>query len=76
MARKDEIFSSFLKHEIISKKYDLKKSDLPTTVSEALNSDNPIVKAIALIVDGLEASTPTTDAALRNTVLQYLNEAI
>lgn len=76
MARKDEILYSFLKHEMLSSKYELKESDIPATVREALSSKKPIVKAIALIVDGLESPIPITDAALRNQITQFLNEAI
>lgn len=76
MARKDEILHSFLKHEMLKEKYELKKSEIPSTVREGLNSDSPIVKAISLIVDGLETQTPITDAALRNQIIQFLNEAI
>ena len=74
MARKDEILNSFLKHELLTSKYEVKKSELPTTVREALNSDIPIVKAIALVVDGLESSIPITDAALNTQIRQYLQE--
>lgn len=76
MARKDDILNSFLKHEMLKEKYELKKSDIPSTVREALDSDFPIIKAIALVVDGLESPTPITDAALRNQITQFLNEAI
>ena len=76
MARKDDILNSFLKHELLASKYEVKKFQLPTTIREALNSDIPIVKAIALVVDGLESPTPITDVALRNIVTQFLNEAI
>ncbi len=76
MARKDEILCSFLKHEMFTSKYELKKSDIPSTVREGLNSNSPIIKAIALIVEGLESPTPITDAALRNQITQFLNEAI
>ena len=55
---------------------ELKKEDLPKSVREALNSDIPIVKAIALIVEGLEKSPTATDNELRNSVLQFLNTAI
>jgi hypothetical protein len=75
MARKDEILSNFLRHEILKKNYHLKPKDLPTTIREALKSDVPIVKAIALIVDGLEAIPRITDPTLRNQILQYLNES-
>lgn len=74
MARKDEILNSFLKHELLTSKYELKKSQLPTTVREALLSDIPIVKAIALIVDGLENTSTITDAALNTQIRQYLQE--
>ena len=76
MARKDEILCSFLKHEMLTSKYELKESDIPSTVREGLNSDTPIIKAITLIVEGLESPMPITDAALRNQIIQFLNEAI
>jgi len=76
MARKDDILKSILTHELLESKYELKKEELPSTVREALNSDKPIVKAIALIIEGLEKSPTATDNELRNTVLKYLNTAI
>lgn len=76
MARKDEILISFLNHDLLIAKYGLKKEDLPSCVRLALNSDKAIVKAIALIVEGLDGNMPVTDAVLRNQVIQYLNEAL
>jgi hypothetical protein len=76
MARKDDILKSFLNHELLTTKYELQNSDIPATVREALNSDKPIIKAIALIVEGLDGTTPLTDAVLRQQVTQFLNEAI
>ena len=76
MARKDDILKSFLTHELIENKYQLNIEKLPSTVREALNSDIPIVKAAALIVEGLEKSPTVTDNELRNSVLQFLNTAI
>ncbi|HEY9084046.1 MAG TPA: hypothetical protein VIN73_11980 [Vicingaceae bacterium] len=76
MARKDDILKSFLTHELLESKYELKEEELPNTVREALISDNPIVKAIALIVEGLEKNPPSTDNELRNSILQFLNTAI
>ena len=75
MARKDDILQSFLEHDIIKDKYGLEKKDLPKTVREALTSEIPIIKTIGLVVENLEAATPTTDNALRNLITQYLNEA-
>jgi hypothetical protein len=76
MARKDTILKSFLNHDLLESKYELDKTDLPTTVREALNSDEAIVKAIALIVEGLDGTSPVTDSVLRNQVTQFLNEAL
>lgn len=77
MARKDDILKSFLAHELIESKYQLKKEDLPTNMRDASNSNKPIIKTIALIIDGLEGIPPVTDSVLRNQVTQLLNnEAI
>jgi hypothetical protein len=76
MARKDDILRSFLTHELLVSKYDIKKEELPSSIREALNSDKSIIKAIALIVEGLDGSSPVTDSILRNQVTQFLNEAL
>ena len=77
MARKDEIFKSFMKHELLISKYKLQQEKMPITVREGLNSNMPIIKAIALIVDGLDGPAPVTDAVLRSQIIQFLNaEAI
>lgn len=76
MARKDDILQNFLSHEILESKYELTKEELPKTVREALTSDIPIVKAIALIVEGLEGTSPVTESVLRNQVTQFLNEVL
>ena len=77
MARKDEIFASFLKHELLSSKYNLQQAEMLTTVRAGLSSDKTIIKAIALIVEGLDGCSPLTDAALRSQIIQFLNnEAI
>jgi hypothetical protein len=74
MARKDNILNSFLNHPMLKEKYELDEP-LPSTTREALNSQVPIIKAIALIVENLEGSTPPTDLALHKIVTQYLNSA-
>ena len=76
MARKDDILKSLLTHELLENKYEFKNEELPSTIREALNSDKPIIKAIALIVEGLDGTSPVTDSVLRNQVTQFLNEAL
>ena len=74
MARKDDILKSFLTHELLETKYDLKRDELPSTIRDALNSDKPIIKAIALIVDGIESTQPITNNALNIQLRQYLKD--
>lgn len=75
MAKKDDILKSFLSHELLQSKYNYNIDELPSTVREALKSDKLIVKTIAIIVDGLDGTSPVTDSVLRNQVFQFLNEA-
>lgn len=75
MARKDDIFKSFLQHEMLVEKYEIDIDELPETVREGLTSDVPIVKAIALVVESLEAATPVTDKVLQTSITQFLNTA-
>ena len=74
MARKDDILKSFLSHELLSSKYEIKVDEIPNTVREALNSDKPIIKAIALIVENLEKNQPVTDVALNTLIRQFLQD--
>lgn len=74
MARQDDILKCFLEHEILKSKYKLKATEIPSHLREALKSKIPIVKAIALIVENLESNQVITDKALRDLVLQHLNQ--
>jgi hypothetical protein len=54
MAEKDNILLSFMEHEIISTKYNVDKNSLPKSFLEAKNSNIPIIKSIAEIVDAID----------------------
>lgn len=75
MARKDDIFISFIKHELITEQYDLKEIDLPHNLKDGLKSEHTIIKAIALIVENTEGLNPLSDKALYAQITQFLNEA-
>jgi hypothetical protein len=75
MARKDTIFTSFLKHELITEKHGLIKDVLPKNLDDGLKSENTIVKTIALIVADTESINPSSDKALYSKITQFLNEA-
>lgn len=75
MARKDEIYNSFLNHELIKEKYEIRKEDLPKSLREGLNSKNIIIKALALIVEDTESQNPSSDKSLYSKITQFLNEA-
>lgn len=73
MSRKDTVYLSFISHSKISSEYEIAFDDLPKSLSEGLISQVPILKAIAIIVDGLENQNPLSDVNLRTTINQYLN---
>jgi hypothetical protein len=75
MARKDEIFMSFINHELINEKYELSKTDLPHNLKDGLKSEHTIIKAIALVVENTEGLNPLSDKALYGQITQFLNEA-
>lgn len=75
MARKDDIFISFIKDKLISEKYDLNESDLPHSLKDGLKSEYTIIKAIALIVENTEGVNPLSDKSLYGQITQFLNEA-
>ena len=54
MARKDDIFKSFLDHPIIHEKYGLDTDELPSKIDQGLKSEHLIVQTLALIISDLE----------------------
>jgi hypothetical protein len=75
MARKDDIFMSFIKHELIIEKYKINEEDVPHSLKDALKSEQTIIKAIALIVENTESVSPLNDRSLYALMTQYLNLA-
>ncbi len=76
MARKDDIFFSFLNHELLREKYSIEPSDIPKDLEEGFKSPDPIIKAIAIIVYNTEViKPPVTDNKLYALLSQYLNES-
>jgi hypothetical protein len=75
MAKKDDIFISFMKHELIKSKYELNSEDIPSNVREAKNSNIPIVKIIAEIVDTIDGidSEKKTDQQTYDIITRYLS---
>ncbi len=76
MARKDEILQSFLNHNLLKDKYDLSSEEQNMRHLDALNSEKPIIKSIALLVDELENSSAISDGRLYEMLTQYLNTIV
>ncbi len=74
MVLKDRIFLSFLQHPVFKEKYDISEN-APQSLKQGLISDVPIVKAIAIIVDNLEAPSPATETEIYTTLTRFLNTA-
>ena len=75
MARKDDIFDSFIKHELITDKYKLTIDQIPTSLKDGLKSNHTIIKTIALIVENSEGNNATSDRGLYTMITQFLSEA-
>jgi hypothetical protein len=74
MARKDDIFKSFINHSIISEKYGIDNTTLPNTLREGLVSEHVIIQTIALIVDSQESIPAESNKALETKVRQFLQK--
>ncbi len=74
MARKDDIFVSFINHPIIKDKYGIEKSDLPNNLREGLSSKYLIIQTIALIVESQEKVPADSDKALDTKIRQFLQK--
>lgn len=75
MARQDTILNTFLSHKLLREKYHLSQAEQSMTLRDALQSLNPIVKAIALIIEYTESNPPATDATIRTIITNYLATA-
>lgn len=75
MAKKDEIFNSFMEHELLKTKFELNREDIPSNVREAKNSNIPIVKLIAEIVDTIDGidSEKKTEQQTYDLLTRYLS---
>jgi hypothetical protein len=74
MAKKDEIFISFINHPVIKEKYGIKESELPLNLVGGVNSEHVIIQTIALIVESLEKIHPDSDKALDTKIRQFLQK--
>jgi hypothetical protein len=72
MARADKILKTFLSDSIIKDKYNVDSEDYPT-LTHALNSDVPIVKAIAIIIQDVSSEIEMNDKQLYQKVISFLN---
>ena len=73
MARRDKILRSFLEHEKIKSEYKISDKKLPETISEAIKSDEPIIRTVAMMVEALESSKNVNSNDLYKMVTSYLN---
>jgi hypothetical protein len=76
MAKKDGIFKSFMKHELLKGKYAIDNNNIPDTVKDAKNSNIPIIKIIGELVESIESNVDAdrkTDAQTYDLLTRYLS---
>ena len=74
MARKDDIFKSFIDHPLIKDKYEIDKAELPVNLREGLASNQVIIQTIALIVDSQEKVPAESEKTLDTKIRQFLQK--
>jgi hypothetical protein len=74
MARRDDIFLSFMHHPTISEKYNILDKELPRNLTEGLVSKHVIIQTIALIVEALEKSPAETEKAIETKIKLFLQK--
>lgn len=72
MAREDKILQTFLSDPIIKEKYGVETEEY-LTIEQALESNEPIVCAIAMIIEGLDKDSGMNDRTLYQRVTNHLN---
>ena len=75
MARKDDIFASFMQHDLLVTKYELNPEELPSNLRDGKNSTIPIIKLIAEIVDTIDGLDyeKKTDQQAYDILTRYLS---
>jgi hypothetical protein len=73
---KNKIYKKFVSHKLIKEKYGLEEKDIPNNITNALISEKPIIKTIAILVDELENNQGINDISLYNKISIYLNQNI
>ncbi|MDV3586779.1 hypothetical protein CMU68_16510 [Elizabethkingia anophelis] len=76
MNNKDKMLQLVLSDDKLSSFYEFSAEDYPT-VDDALNSENPIVVAVAKIIEGVAGSSDrSVFKETYNEVINYLNQNI
>ena len=72
MSKANILFKNFLSHDLILSKYRINKEKLPSNIREGLNSDIPIIRSIAEIINS-KINNKGTDKETFELVSRYLN---
>lgn len=73
MAREDKILKVFLSDPLLKEKYEVDSEEF-TNVEIASHSKVPIVRAIAMIISGLNPDNEMNEKAIYQQVISYLNK--
>lgn len=73
MGKNDEILHAFLSNPLLISNYDINSDDI-TTVQEAMHSDKPVIRAIAIMI--MKASNDVGEQQVYNEIINYLNTTL
>jgi len=75
MTRRDLLLKDFMSHPIISEKYKISPSKIPSTLEDGLNSSYPIVKSISYMIKEIKRSPKKSEKEVDKLIRKLLNES-
>jgi len=75
MTRRDLLLKDFLSHPLITEKYKISPSKIPSSLAEGLNSSYPIVKSISFMIKEIMKSPKKSEKEVDKLIRKLLNES-
>jgi hypothetical protein len=70
-----ELLQNYLAHELLEQKYGIENKNIPSTLKDALNSEETIISTIATIINLVQSESAISDKQLASKISQHLNNS-
>jgi len=76
MTRKDKLLKEYMTHPLIQDKYSITSTQIPKSVYEGISSSEPIIKAIAHIINEVEKYPGKSEVEVNQMIRKLLNKSL